>query len=332
MYNWSWYGAFSAFYLFTQQKLPACKPVLTPAWVITTFLFMGTIFIPVGLVTLRASRSVVEIVDRYDIECVPEPFKSNKLGYIKDSSIVKNCSRFIKVDKHMKAPIYIYYQLDNYYQNHRRYVKSRSDQQLLHGLGYNNTSPCKPEQSNNGLPVVPCGLIAWSLFNDTYKFIRGTSELKVNRKNIAWKSDRDYKFGKHVYPFNFQNGTLIGGAKLDPSVPLSDQEDLIVWMRTAALPSFRKLYGRIEEDLDADDVILVNLMNNYNTYSFGGKKKLVLSTSNWLGGKNDFLGFAYIYVGSSCIFVAVVFILLHIKIRPYPDTPCVSWNKKGISN
>ena len=89
MYNWSWYGAFSAFYLFTQQKLPACKPVLTPAWVssqsnftskssiiyhsslylyfvvltiplqvITTFLFMGTIFIPVGLVTLRASRSV----------------------------------------------------------------------------------------------------------------------------------------------------------------------------------------------------------------------------------------------------------------------------------
>lgn len=103
-----------------------------------------------------------------------------------------------------------------------RYVKSRSDQQLLHGLGYNNTSPCKPEQSNNGLPVVPCGLIAWSLFNDTYKFIRGTSELKVNRKNIAWKSDRDYKFGKHVYPFNFQNGTLIGGAKLDPSVPVSN--------------------------------------------------------------------------------------------------------------
>ncbi|XP_065620041.1 putative ALA-interacting subunit 2 [Quercus suber] len=82
---------------FTQQNLPACKPVLTPAWVILTFLLIGTIFIPIGLVSLHASRSVVEIVDRYDIDCVPEQFKSNKLGYIKDSSYPKNCSRTLKV-------------------------------------------------------------------------------------------------------------------------------------------------------------------------------------------------------------------------------------------
>lgn len=88
-------------------------------------------------------------------------------------------------------------------------------------MGYNDTSSCKPEESKNGLPTVPCGLIAWSLFNDTYTFIRGRTELKVNRKNIAWKSDRDHKFGKYVYPFNFQNGTLIGGGKLDPRIPVS---------------------------------------------------------------------------------------------------------------
>ena len=102
-----------------------------------------------------------------------------------------------------------------------RYVKSRSDLQLLHGLGYNDTSSCKPLESSHNLPIVPCGLMAWSLFNDTYTFSRGPSELKVNRKNIAWKSDRDHKFGNHVYPFNFQNGTLIGGGKLDPSIPVS---------------------------------------------------------------------------------------------------------------
>lgn len=102
-----------------------------------------------------------------------------------------------------------------------RYVKSRSDQQLLHGLKYNDTSSCKPEQLNNGLPIVPCGLIAWSLFNDTFNFVRRSEEMKINRKNIAWKSDRDHKFGKEVYPFNFQNGTLIGGGKLDPRIPVS---------------------------------------------------------------------------------------------------------------
>lgn len=94
---------------------------------------------------------------------------------------------------------------------------------------------------------------------------------------------------------------------------LSDQEDLIVWMRTAALPSFRKLYGRIEEDLDADDVVVVDILNNYNTYSFGGKKKIVLSTSSWLGGKNDFLGMAYLSIGSSSILVSLVFLVLHVK-------------------
>lgn len=94
---------------------------------------------------------------------------------------------------------------------------------------------------------------------------------------------------------------------------LSDQEDLLVWMRTAALPSFRKLYGRIEEDLDADDVIVVHLKNNYNTYSFGGKKKLVLSTSSWLGGKNDFLGVANLFVGTFCILISIIFLLLHMK-------------------
>ncbi|XP_057749964.1 putative ALA-interacting subunit 2 isoform X2 [Arachis stenosperma] len=322
-----------ALYQFKQQNLPACKPVLTPATVIATFLLMGFIFIPLGLITLRASNSVVEIVDRYDIECIPEELRSNKLLYITDDSISKNCSRFLKVPKSMRAPIYIYYQLDNYYQNHRRYVKSRNDKQLLHGLGDNSTSSCKPLESSGDLPIVPCGLIAWSVFNDTFKFSSGSSELKVNRKNIAWKSDRNHKFGKDVYPFNFQNGPLIGGGKLDPNTPLSDQEDLIVWMRTAALPSFRKLYGRIEEDLDADDVIVVQLMNNYNAYSFGGKKKLVLSTSSWLGGKNDFFGVASLFIGTFCMLISIVFLLLHVKNpRPYGDAMYTSWNKKSSSS
>ncbi|GAB2281186.1 ALA-interacting subunit 3, partial [Dionaea muscipula] len=93
---------------------------------------------------------------------------------------------------------------------------------------------------------------------------------------------------------------------------LSEQEDLIVWMRTAALPTFRMLYGRIEQDLQANDLIHVTLENNYNTYSFGGKKMLVLSIASRLGGKNDFLGIAYLTVDGMCFFLAMFFALIYL--------------------
>ncbi|CAL5376609.1 unnamed protein product [Camellia sinensis] len=316
---------------FTQQELPACKPILTPGWVITAFIFVGIIFIPIGLASLFASESVVEIVDRYDKDCVPSNFGDDVLAYIQSSKTNKTCIKTLTVPKKMKKPIYIYYQLDNFYQNHRRYVKSRSDKQLRNKASEFETKDCAPEAttkvSNKDVPIVPCGLIAWSLFNDTYGFSLNKKTLEVNKKGIAWKSDREYKFGSDVYPKNFQHG-LIGGAKLDEHIPLSEQEDLIVWMRTAALPTFRKLYGKIEVDLDANEKITVAIQNNYNTYSFGGKKNLVLSTTSWIGGKNDFLGVAYLTVGGLCLFMAISFILLYVvKPRPLGDPSYLSWNR-----
>ncbi|KAJ0043249.1 hypothetical protein Pint_18078 [Pistacia integerrima] len=205
---------------FTQQELPACKPILTPRWVISAFLLVSIVFIPIGVASLFASQDVVEIIDRYETECIPVANRTNKVGYIQ-SSVDKTCERKIRVTKRMKKPVFVYYQLDNFYQNHRRYVKSRSDEQLKNPKSASETSDCKPENTANGMPIVPCGLIAWSLFNDTYSFSRNNQSLGINRKGIAWKSDTDSKFGKDVFPKNFQNGTLIGGAHLNESIPVS---------------------------------------------------------------------------------------------------------------
>ncbi|KAJ0968848.1 hypothetical protein J5N97_021725 [Dioscorea zingiberensis] len=316
---------------FTQQELPACKPILTPAIVITTFALIGIIFIPIGLASLSASERVVEIVDRYDLDCIPEQLRNDQLAFIQSSQTNKTCTRSVIVPRYMKSPVFIYYELDNFYQNHRRYVKSRSDKQLRSKASEQDTSTCAPESiSSDGSPIVPCGLIAWSLFNDTYSFSFNNEVLMVNKKNIAWGSDKSHKFGRDVYPKNFQSGQLIGGATLNASIPLSEQEDLIVWMRTAALPTFRKLYGRIEEDLQPNQKITVVIENNYNTYSFGGKKKLVLSTTSWIGGKNDFLGVAYLTVGGLCLFLALVFILLYLfKPRTMGDPSYLSWNRNA---
>ncbi|KAK4753354.1 hypothetical protein SAY87_022152 [Trapa incisa] len=314
---------------FTQQELPACKPILTPRWVISAFLLVSIVFIPIGVASLLASHDVVEIVDRYDTACIPDSARNDKVNYIQSPGN-KTCTRNITVTKHMKKPIYVYYQLDNFYQNHRRYVKSRSDAQLRSNGSADDVSSCEPEDKSNGQPIVPCGLIAWSLFNDTYDFSRNGQQLSLNKKGISWKSDREHKFGKNVFPRNFQNGSLIGGGSLNDSLPLSEQEDLIVWMRTAALPTFRKLYGKIEDDLQVNDVVMVTLENRYNTYSFNGKKKLVLSTASWLGGKNDFLGIAYLTVGGLCFFLAMVFTVVYlVKPRKLGDPSYLSWNRNS---
>lgn len=100
-------------------------------------------------------------------------------------------------------------------------MKSRSDHQLGSPKKGFSTKLCEPEAGTDDKPIVPCGLIAWSLFNDTYKLSRNDAALDINKKDIAWRSDRTKKFSSQVYPQNFQNGTIIGGAKLDETKPVS---------------------------------------------------------------------------------------------------------------
>ncbi|KAJ0716673.1 putative CDC50/LEM3 family protein [Helianthus annuus] len=134
----------------TQQELPACKPILTPKWVISALMLVTVVFIPIGVASLLASRDVVEIIDQYDNACL-QGTKSQKVQSIQDPTTSKTCIRRLTVTKRMKQPIYVCYQLDNYYQNHRSYVKSRCDQQLRNRGDENETSTCKPEHEANGV-------------------------------------------------------------------------------------------------------------------------------------------------------------------------------------
>ncbi|KAI3901017.1 hypothetical protein MKW92_052055 [Papaver armeniacum] len=241
---------------FTQQELPACKPILTPQWVISAFVLISVIFIPIGVASLLASRNVVEIVDRYETECIPVDQRNDKLSYIYNKMSAK------PVPKLMKQPYMSIINSITFTRNHRR-------------------------------PIVPCGLIAWSMFNDTYSF--------------SWADNKTLALVTKSFQ-NFQKGVIQGGAPTGGSHCV---------MRTAALPTFRKLYGRIEEDLGAGDVIVVTLENNYNTYKFDGKKKL-----------NDFLGIAYLAVGGICIIIAMVFTIIYlVRPRQLGDPSYLSWNR-----
>jgi hypothetical protein len=90
-------------------------------------------------------------------------------------------------------------------------------------------------------------------------------------------------------------------------------EHFIVWMRTAGLPNFRKVYGSIEGPLAAGKYTL-QIYNAYDTSAFEGKKSFVLSTTNALGGKNNFMAGCYIITGSLSIIFSIVFAAIHWKV------------------
>jgi len=293
---------------FKQQRLRACQPILTPIPVITTFLVIGLVFVPLGAIMLVSSNAVVEVSARYDNVC---PLNAA-------------CNITLQVDSKMSEPVFFYYQLVNYYQNHRRYVSSRNDAQLSgqRVTSYSDLADCSPEASVGGsgdpaLFYLPCGLIAKSMFNDTFELLYPNGQLvPMKKEGIAWDSDLNKKFSN---PPRGMQGVRV--------IPDFQDEDFIVWMRTAGLPTFKKLHRIINQDLDAG-TYTVEILNFYPVSEFSGEKYVVLSTVSWLGGKNPFLGYAYIIVGGICIVLGLAFALRHIiKPRKLGDVQYLKWDK-----
>ena len=117
------------------------------------------------------------------------------------TAIEKNCNCSEQTDEGMKfeikqggwnGDVFIYYELENFYQNHRRYVKSRDDKQLLGNkkIADGVNTDCQPfdkckkgdGECMNGndtnlpdeTPFLPCGAIANSLFSGRFIIIQYT--------------------------------------------------------------------------------------------------------------------------------------------------------------
>ena len=87
---------------------------------------------------------------------------------VTDLSQKRQCIVEFDMPVTLKPSVLFYYKLTNFYQNHRRYVKSLNSDQLkgkyVSPKDLDN-SDCKPLSTIDGVAIYPCGLIANSLFN-----------------------------------------------------------------------------------------------------------------------------------------------------------------------
>ncbi|KAL9533367.1 Phospholipid-transporting ATPase accessory subunit [Sphaerulina musiva] len=380
---------------FRQQRLKAWQPILTPRTVLPLFFAVGIIFAPIGGVLLWASSTVQELIIDYsdcnatapicpELERIPSGkisshFKNStdtaqapqwcketdvQVGFPLNSSLpsvhnvsTTQCHLQFYVPDRLSGPVLLYYQLTNFYQNHRRYVQSFDQDQLKGNFRDNGSisgSNCDPlergkvnDSDSVEKPYYPCGLIANSMFNDTFAMpvllnAPGSASPNITynmtNENIAWSSDAalyglaPYTPDQVVPPPNWRVAYPVGYNEDYPIPNLKIWEEFQVWMRTAGLPTFSKL--ALRNDNEAMEIGTYEMVINdyFPVTIYDGTKSILLSTRTIMGGRNPFLGIAYIVVGGLCILLGGLFTVTQlIRPRKLGDHSYLSWNSEGPS-
>lgn len=317
---------------FKQQRLPAWSPMLTANTVLPFFYLMALICMLLGVLLLLTVQSTQEVkLDYTEAGTCDICFEKRK--NMSNAALPCSCTVVVPIEKALKGDVFFYYGLRNFHQNLRRYMDSRDDGQMVGRKNKleNPSTYCEPfARDKTGRPIAPCGAVANSIFNDsftlTYQGSSGpSSRVPLLRKGITWYTDKNVKY-RNPYTENMTLAQVLADTtappywhkpvyELDPLDPTNNgfiNDDLIIWMREAAFPNFKKLYGVLyrannpfTKGLPAGNYS-IEIAYNFPVQYFRGRKEVVLTTLTWFGGQNHFLPIAYLVTSCLTLLIAVV--------------------------
>jgi hypothetical protein len=367
---------------FRQQRMRAWQCVLTPKLIVTIFSILAAIYLGFGAYLTYLAHTVRDIRIDYtdctklapDDSFAPVPeehitahFSKTDGTYNPYNAEWKRENRTVQVagqgrnrtycyvkfniPEELKPTVSFFYNLENFYQNHRRYVNSFNAKQLLGDAVDGktiNASTCDPiayDPRGSGKIVYPCGLVANSMFNDTFSTpvllsVKGSSAFNqtynFTTQGIAWPGLKDlygetkYDLSQIVAPPNWEERYPNGSYTEENKPPnLKEDEHFQNWMMLAAAPNFYKLYQKNENETMVAGQYQVDIESNFDTTVYSGRKAFVLTTLSAMGSRNIWPGIIFLIVGGICLILDVYFILSFFlwKPRKLGDPSYLSWNQ-----
>ena len=278
---------------FLQQRLPACRPIMTPFISIILYICICVVSLGFGLGYYFSNVNIWEVKIRYDDQC------DNR----------NSCSIEFEVEEDIEdKELYVLYELTRFYQDNFMFTSSKSWAQLEGEFASNKQlKKCAPCRENENGVIAPCGAVPLSLFNDTFTFSSGFPEF--NENDIAIPSIlKIYKQTNEKYKepnaWLRENPMFPGGQR---------NERFINWIQTAAFPKFRKLWGKTNGKVSLrKGTYRVYIENNFPVSSFKGTKSLIITETSFSGGKSMFLAWFFIAVCVASGFIAVLVFFMHL--------------------
>lgn len=295
---------------FAQQTLFAYRPMLTPARTIIILGIIAIISFIIGPILLVVNINSQYYGIRYDDEC--------ELGSV--------CEVSFQIDEEIKGDIKLMYKLTNFHQNQKQFLNSRSADQLAGDyVDFSGMLECKPLRSVNDskLPenwILPCGLSAASVFNDTFKI--KSEDPGFSETGIVSKYDVENSFN----PLNSKYTTGIKWLENNSLFPGGQtNEHFIEWMKAGATATILKTYSICKDCTLQSGNFTISITNNYPPSFFNGHKYIVLQRESFMGTKNLAPGYTFIGLAIFCsIFIVVIICLKVFMPRKLGDQQMIS--------
>mmetsp|Transcript_77689 Transcript_77689/g.177909 ORF Transcript_77689/g.177909 Transcript_77689/m.177909 type:complete len:430 (-) Transcript_77689:181-1470(-) len=167
-----------------QQQLPLKTPTLNVVQLAGCWGCGGGLLIIIGVLILSASLRVVTAQHQYSIE---------------DPNVFR-----LHIEKTMRPPINVYYELSHFYQSGAAFEKNRCIGRDHCSLGLQPEelvnparmlrSGCMPNNSSQGRPLYPCGVFAKTVFTDRFVLFNESGTIVPvddSARAISWGVDID---------------------------------------------------------------------------------------------------------------------------------------------